>query len=119
MTQYPRLTPEELKKIRQHDFSNDPNFTNAETVLSAKYGERGTQSREDFQAKAKAWYYGEILREKRKELKMTQKQLAERIGRERTYINRIEQGETDIQLSTFIRIAEALGIDISLNVRLA
>ncbi|MEG1635115.1 MAG: helix-turn-helix transcriptional regulator [Rikenellaceae bacterium] len=119
MTQYPRLTPEELKKIRQHDFSNDPNFTNAETVLSAKYGEIGTQSREDFQAKAKAWYYGEILREKRKELKMTQKQLAERIGRERTYVNRIEQGETDIQLSTFIRITEALGIDISLNVRLA
>lgn len=56
MTQYPRLTSEELKKIRKHDFFNDPNFTNAETVLSGEYGEIGTQSREDFQAKAKAWY---------------------------------------------------------------
>lgn len=119
MTQYARLTPEELKKIRQHDFSTNPNFTNVETLLTKEYGEIGTPSRKDFEAKAKAWYYAEILREKRKELKMTQKELAERIGRERTYINRIERGETDIQLSTFIRIAEALGIDISLNVRLA
>lgn len=58
----------------------------------------------------------EILRNRRKDLKITQKELAERIGRERTYINRIEQGETDIQLSTFIRIAEALGVDVTIKV---
>ena len=50
---------------------------------------------------------------------MTQKELAERVGRERTYINRIERGETDLQLSSFIRIAEALGITIRLDVNLA
>lgn len=117
--QHNRLTAEELEKLRNMDISKATGFVNAETVLSVKYGEVGTQSREDFDAKAKAWYYAEILREKRKELKITQKQLAERIGRERTYINRIEQGETDIQLSTFIRIAGALGVEISLTVRLA
>lgn len=119
MTTHTRLTAHELKKIRQHDFSNDANFTSIETLLTSEYGEKGSKSREDFEAKAKAWYYAEILREKRKELKITQKELAERIGRERTYINRIEKGETDIQLSTFLRIANALGIDISLNTRLA
>jgi len=47
---------------------------------------------------------------------MTQKNLAEQIGRERTYINRVEKGETDIQLSSFIRIAEALKIKLRLEV---
>lgn len=46
---------------------------------------------------------------------MTLKQLAEKIGRERTYINRIEKGETDLQLSSFIRIASALGLMIQLE----
>ena len=103
-----RLTAEELQKLRQTDFSKKQGFVKAETVLAKEVGEVGTLQRAEFDAKARAWYYGEILRERRKELGMTQKELAERVGRERTYINRIERGETDLQLSSFIRIAEAL-----------
>lgn len=114
-----RLTVEELQKLRQIDFTKQSGFVKAETVLSKEIGEIGTSQREEFDAKARAWYYGEILRERRKELGMTQKELAERVGRERTYINRIEKGETDLQLSSFIRIAEALGIRLRLDVNLA
>lgn len=114
-----QISPEKLAELRKKDFSTLPGFTTAETDLSKRYGKKGTPTRLEFEAKARAWYYGEILREKRKELKITQKELAERIGRERTYINRIEQGETDIQLSTFLRILDALGIEISLITRLA
>ena len=105
-----RLTAVELQKLRQTDFTGKPGFVKAEV---------GTPQRAEFDAKARAWYYGEMLRERRKELGMTQKELAERVGRERTYINRIERGETDLQLSSFIRIAEALGIIIRLDVNLA
>ncbi|MEG0033093.1 MAG: helix-turn-helix domain-containing protein [Mucinivorans sp.] len=114
-----QLSAKELADIRTQDFSKLPGFVNAETRLTEQYGAKGTPTRSEFEAKAKAWYYGEILREKRKELKITQKELAERIGRERTYINRIEQGTTDMQLSTFLRIVEALGIEMSLVARLA
>lgn len=91
----------------------------AETVLAKEVVEVGTLQRAEFDVKTRAWYYGEILRERRKELGMTQKELAERVGRERTYINRIERGETYLQLSSFIRIAEALGIRLRLDVNLA
>ena len=66
-----------------------------------------------------AWYYGEILRNRRKELQLTQKELAERVGKERTYINRIEKGETDMQLSSFLRISQALGIRLRMDVSIA
>ncbi len=82
--------------------------------LDDKYGKVGTTSRADFHEKTMAWYYGDILKEKRKALKLTQMQLAERTGLKRTYISRIEQGNTDIQLSSLIRISEALGLQLSL-----
>ena len=114
-----RLTAEELQKLRRTDFSKKPGFERAGAVLAREVGEVGSSEREEFDAKARAWYYGELLRERRKELGMTQKELAERVNRERTYINRIEKGETDLQLSSFIRIASALGIILRLDVNLA
>ena len=100
------------------DFTNIHGFTSLEEHLTERYGAPETPSREDFENKAKAWYYGEILRDRRKALGMTQKELAESIGRERSYINRIEKGETDMQLSSFLRIASALGIAVNLTVNL-
>ena len=86
---------------------------NADELLNEKYGEEGTESRKAFDEKAQAYYYGNILRDRRKELKMTQKELAEKIGTARSYIARIEKGETDIQLSSFLRIAHALRMNFS------
>ena len=48
--------------------------------LTEKYGKKGTPSREEFEAKAKAWYFAEILRDERKRQKLTQQQLGERIS---------------------------------------
>ena len=35
----------------------------------------------------------------------------EKVGTARSYIARVEKGETDIQISSFFRIARALGIE--------
>ena len=113
------LTKEELDKLRKVDFGEKSGFVNAETILAREAGEKGSKEREEFDAKAKAWFYGEVLKGRRKEIGMTQNELAQRIGCKRTYINRIEKGETDLQLSSFIRITKALGITLRLDVNLA
>ena len=81
-----------------------------------KYGPAGSPSRVEFEAKAKAWYYAELLRDERKRQKLTQQELGERIGKKREYISSLEQGKTDMQLSTFMLIARALGLRFSLVV---
>lgn len=91
------------------------NLYDTSKMLADKYGEYGTPMREMEQAKALAWYYGEILSDRRKQLNITQKELAERIGKERSYISKIEKGETDMQLSSFLRIATALGLTVDLQ----
>lgn len=86
----------------------------ADEHFDEQYGKPDSPSRIEFEHKALAWYYGEILREKRKELKITQKQLAEIIGKKREYVALLEKGETDMQLSTFFGIAQALGLKFTL-----
>ena len=100
-----QLNPEKVAKL--HSFDD---------LLDREYGKIGTPSREAFHEKALAYYYGEILKDRRKELKITQQQLAERVGKDRSYIAYIEQGKTDMQLSTFLNITNALGLKFSLNV---
>ncbi len=87
---------------------------NTSKILADKYGAHGSDSRDEFTSKSMAWYYGEILKERRKKLHVTQKDLALKIGKEQSYIAKIEKGETDMQLSSFIRIADALGLKMFL-----
>lgn len=93
------LNPEKLAKL-----------TSFNDELDEKYGKPGTSGRELFDEESIAWFYGNMLRERRKELNMTQKQVAEKLGREQSYIARVENGKADIQLSSFFRIAAILGI---------
>ncbi|MDF9830473.1 helix-turn-helix transcriptional regulator [Parabacteroides sp. PF5-6] len=93
---------------------DESKFINANVLLDVKYGKKGTPSREEFEKEAIAYYYGVILRDKRKELKMTQQSLADRVGLKRSYIAKVEKGETDLQISSFVRIAKALGMELEL-----
>lgn len=79
-------------------------------MLDDKYGIHGTDTRNEFDEQSLAWFYGNMLKERRLQLKMTQREVAEKIGREQSYIARVERGKADIQLSSFFRIAAILGI---------
>lgn len=74
--------------------------------LEQRYGKIGTENRTEFEIKAKAFAIGEILREARKESKMTQEELAKKTGTRKSFISRIENGHSDIQLSTLYRLVE-------------
>lgn len=83
--------------------------------LDAKFGKHGTPEREQFSKDALSYYYGELIKEKRKEKNLTQQQLADQIGKERAYITRIEQGKTDLQISNFVQIINALGLSLQVG----
>ena len=82
------------------------NLTTFDNHLDQRYGKIGTKKRTEFEIKAKAFAIGEILREARKEANMTQEELAKKIGTKKSFISRIENGHSDIQLSTLYRIVE-------------
>lgn len=84
-------------------------------LLDLEYGKIGTKKRDDFEERAQYFVISEMLKEARRDAKMTQEQLAEKVGTKKSYISRLENGNCDIQLSTLYRIfEEGLGRRISL-----
>ena len=81
-------------------------ITTFEEHLDKRHGEIGSEKRTNFEIKAKAFAIGEILREARKEAHLTQEELATKTGTRKSFISRIENGHSDIQLSTLYRLVE-------------
>lgn len=91
------------------------NITTFDEHLDKRYGKKRTKKRTEFEIKAKAFAIGEIIRDTRKKAKMTQEQLANKIGTKKSFISRIENGHSDIQLSTLYRLIE-IGFGQRLNI---
>jgi len=86
--------------------------------LDKRYGEIGTEKRTAFEIKAKAFAIGELIKEERKQAQLTQEQLADKIGAKKSFISRIENGHSDIQLSTLYKLIEfGLGRKINLTIQ--
>ncbi|ATC37703.1 XRE family transcriptional regulator [Elizabethkingia anophelis] len=99
-----QLDPKKLSKLKR-----------ADDYLDEKYGKEGTPERQALMERAYNWYYTELIKDTRKSKKMTQQELADKIGKKREYISQLEQGKTDIQLSNFIKIVHALGLEITIS----
>ncbi len=85
-------------------------------LLNKKYGKIGTDERNEFEERAHMFIISEMLKQARKEEKMTQEQLAVRAGTKKSYISKLENAKGNIQLSTLIRIFEkGLGRRIGLT----
>ena len=94
------------------NLKNAPSFDN---LLTHKYGAAAPPARDEFEHKAQYFIISEMLRQARREAKLTQEQLAQKVGTKKSYISRLENGHCDIQLSTLYRIFEqGLGRRISL-----
>lgn len=96
-----------LDKIRKYSTVNE--------VLDTKYGVVGTSTREKFTEQAQAYFTGQLIENARKNAHITQDELAKRLGSNKSYISRIENGKTEPKVSTFYRIAEALGLSVNLQ----
>jgi len=88
----------------------------AQDLIEEKFGKKGSKSREKFRDEAFSYYFGEIIKNRRKELNLSQDDLAKLIGKKRPYISRVENGE-DIRISNFVLIANALDLSINLTAK--
>ena len=90
------------------------NLTNIDALMDERYGKEGTPERENFRKEAHAYCMGQVVLGARKQEKVTQEELAKRIGANKSYISRIEKGLIDPSVSTFYRIMDALDFRIEI-----
>ena len=63
--------------------TNNHQIVDYDIVLNAKFGDPGTTKRVEAEEKAYAFYTGQIIEDARKKAKITQAELARRIGSNR------------------------------------
>lgn len=88
---------------------------NVSEELNRTFGIPGSESRKEAEDQAWEEYNAQILLDARKESGMTQSELAERIGADKSYISRVERGLTIPSISTFYRMVSAMGLTVELR----
>ncbi|RKD17118.1 transcriptional regulator [Pelobium manganitolerans] len=82
------------------------NVKTFDELIELEHGKIGSSKRNKYEENSQMFIMSEMLKTARKEAKLTQEQLAERVGTKKSYISRLENGKGNIQLATLIRIFE-------------
>jgi DNA-binding XRE family transcriptional regulator len=94
------------------------NLTSLDQFIDEEIGKIDTKKREQFETEYEVFKLGVLIREARKEKGLTQEQVAELSGTNKSYISKLEKDLKDIRFSTLQRIvAEGLGGHLEISIR--
>ncbi|TXE14638.1 helix-turn-helix domain-containing protein [Algoriphagus aquimarinus] len=96
------------------------NLKSLDEFIDENVGVKGTEQRETFESEYDAFKLGVLIQQAREEKGLTQEQLAELAGTNKSYISKLERNLKDIRFSTLQRIInEGLGghLDISITLK--
>lgn len=92
-------------------------LTSLDDFINKHHGKHGTKKREEFEAGYEAFKLGSLLHEARLAKGLTQEELAAKIGKNKSYISKIENDIKEVRLSTLQKIVEiGLGGKVSLSI---
>ncbi len=95
------------------------NITTLDEILDKKYGKKGNPKREEWELQFEGFRLGVLLEQARTKLNLTQEELADKCGTNKSYISRIENNSSDIRLSTLMKIIQqGLGGQLKLTLQL-
>jgi HTH-type transcriptional regulator/antitoxin HipB len=101
------------------DMENTPLRIYTLNETKDKYlGKVGTEKREKYEYELKLDLLGEMIKQARKERHLTQSQLGELIGVQKSQISRIERNTKNVTIETVLRVFRALKAKINFNVEL-
>ena len=89
-----------------------------EEVTDQYIGKRGTPKRELFEQELRLELLGDAIKKARKAKHLTQEQLGELVGVQKSQIAKIENSTTDARFSTLLRVFDALKAKVNFTVEL-
>ena len=84
-------------------------------MLDEVLGKEGSPERERNRERAWEEYNAQILLDARKNAHLTQSELAQRIGANKSYISKVERGLIVPSVATLYKIAVAMGLTVELR----
>jgi len=81
-------------------------------------GKIGTEKRDKYEYELRLDLLGEMIKQTRKERHLTQSELGEMIGVQKSQISRIERNAKNVTIETILRVFNALKAKVNFNVEL-
>ena len=95
------------------------NLTSLSDFVDKEYGVNGTKKREKFESGYEAFKLGVLIQQARQEKGLTQEEVAQLAGTNKSYISKLEKDLKDIRFSTLQRIIkDGLGGHLELSIKL-
>ncbi len=94
------------------------NLTSLNDFIDKKVGKKGNKKRDKFETDYEAFRLGVLIQQARHEKGLTQEQLAELSGTNKSYISKLEKDLKDVRFSTLQRIiTEGLGGHLEISIK--
>jgi DNA-binding XRE family transcriptional regulator len=94
------------------------NVTTLREFIDKKVGKKGTKKRDEFESDYEAFRLGVLIQQARQEKGLTQEQVAELSGTNKSYISKLEKDLKDVRFSTLQRIiTEGLGGHLEISIK--
>lgn len=81
-------------------------------------GKKGTEERDEYEFELKLELIGDMIKTARKKRNLTQGQLGELVGVKKAQISRLENSKGNVTFETVMRIFNALGAKLNLNLQM-
>src|SRR5688572_273412 len=89
-----------------------------EEVKDRVMGKRGTPRRDKYEYKLSMWRMGQMIKQARKERKLTQEQLGKLVGVQKAQISKLEKGANSATIVTLLKVFKALKAEINFNIKI-
>jgi DNA-binding XRE family transcriptional regulator len=87
--------------------------------IKDKYiGKVGTKERDEFEYKLSMEVLGRMIKAARKERNLTQEQLGQLVGVQKSQISKLENSANNATIETIVKVFKALKAEISFNVKI-
>ncbi len=94
------------------------NLTSLSDFVDKEYGVKGTKKRDKFETEYEAFKLGVLIQQARQEKGLTQEEVAQLAGTNKSYISKLEKDLKDIRFSTLQRIIkDGLGGHLELSIK--
>ena len=100
---------EKSKKMKTYSFDQ---------LKDRHLGKVGTEKRDNYEYELRLDLLGEMIRQTRKERHLTQSELGEMIGVQKSQISRIERNAKNVTIATILKVFNALKTKVNFNIEL-
>ena len=96
----------------------EKDLTSLSDFIDEEIGVKGTKKRNEYDEGFEAFKLGVLIQQARQERGLTQEQVAELSGTNKSYISKLEKDLKDVRFSTLQRIIkEGLGGDLEISIK--